>query len=318
MNVGVERIHPAQNRGLIASTAALTVALLVGCSGAADKPAASQVAAKVNAQELTIHQVNVLLERQPATDAATADAARKQALDRLITQELALQKAAELKLDRDPRIMQLIEASRRDVIARAYFERVGEGAGTPTDTEVQKYYADHTDLFAQRRVYQLQEWLIQMPVENLAEVRQLATSAKSANDFTDYLKARSLKFEFNHAIRTAEQLPLNSLSALGKMQEGDVMVNDKPHGLQVVRIVTSRIEPVEIDQVRPMIEQFLLNERKGRLVADDLKALRNAATIQYVGLPTDSPADAASSPSAAAPASAPLAGLNGTAIESLK
>ena len=53
------------------------------------------------------------------------------------------------------------------------------------------------------------------------------------------------------------------------------------------------MQPVSLQQATPAIEQFLLNERKRRLVADDLQALRTAAKIEYVG---DFAADAAKNP----------------------
>jgi hypothetical protein len=68
---------------------------------------------------------------------------------------------------------------------------------------------------------------------------------------------------------------------------------------------------VSEEQVRPAIEQFLLTERRRKLVEDDIKALRAAATIQYVGkfapaAASSAPAGASSSPAAeAAPAPAP-------------
>ena len=38
-----------------------------------------------------------------------------------------------------------------------------------------------------------------------------------------------------------------------------------------------------LDKATSAIEQFLLNERKRKIVADDLQALRAAAKIEYLG-----------------------------------
>ena len=47
--------------------------------------------------------------------------------------------------------MQQIEAARREIISRAYVEKIGEGAPKPTPAEVKAYYEKHPALFANRR-----------------------------------------------------------------------------------------------------------------------------------------------------------------------
>ena len=105
--------------GLLALMAA--VALLAGCGDKKEK-GASQTAAKVNKAEVTVHQINFVLQQQRGLRPEQADAASKQILERLIDQELALQKADDLKIDRDPRVVQQLEAAKREIIARAYLE----------------------------------------------------------------------------------------------------------------------------------------------------------------------------------------------------
>ena len=110
---------------LIALTAALV--LLTGCGDKKEK-SASQTAVKVNKSEITVHQINFVLQQQRGLKPEQTDAASKQILERLIDQELALQKADDLKVDRDPRVVQQLEAAKRDIIARAYLDKVGEAA----------------------------------------------------------------------------------------------------------------------------------------------------------------------------------------------
>jgi EpsD family peptidyl-prolyl cis-trans isomerase len=307
MNVHRQLGKHAARPALAACVIAISGVFLAGCSKPAEKPA-SQAVAKVNKQELTVHQVNFLLEQQRGIKPEHADAARKQTLERLIDQELAIQKVSEIKLDRDPRVMQQIEAARREVIARAYFERVGEGASKPSDAQIYKYYTDNPALFAERRVYQLQEWFVEIAPAQADEVRAKVKSVKAMTEFTDYLRAHNIKFEFNQAVRAAEQLPLNSLDTFAKMKEGETIIHTKPNGLQVIAVIGSRREAVELARVRPVIEQFLLNEQKGRIISDDLKALRAAAAIRYLGDFGEPAQGGASQPaSESLPASSPAA-----------
>ncbi|MFN3305479.1 MAG: EpsD family peptidyl-prolyl cis-trans isomerase [Roseateles sp.] len=287
---------------LIAAVA--VAALLTACGG--DKgEKASQTAAKVNKEEITVHQINFVLQRQPGLKPEQAEAASRQVLERLIDQELAVQKAEEQKLDRDPRVVQQIEAAKREIIARAYVERVGEGAAKPTNEEIAKYYADKPALFKDRRIYSLQELQIEAKPEQLPVLREKLAAAKTLPEFVEYLKANDIRFAGNQAVRAAEQLPLASLDGIARMKDGESAVTQTPNGMTVLTLVGSRSQPVDEARARPAIEAFLLNQRKAELVQKDLKALRESSKIEYVGKFAQAAAGAASAP--AAPVVAPEA-----------
>lgn len=304
--------------GLVAAVVA-TLAL-AGCGDKKEKTA-SQTAAKVNKDEVTVHQINFVLQQQRNLRPEQTDAATKQILERLIDQQLAVQKAGELKLDRSPQVVQQLEAARREILARAYVEKLGEAAPRPTPEEIAKYYAEKPALFAERRIYSIQEIGIEAKPEQVPVLRERLTASKNINEFVEYLKANDIRFAGNQAVRAAEQLPLNSLDAFARMKDGQAMIVPTQGGLQVVVLAGSRMQPVSEEQARPAIEQFLLNDRKRKLVEEDMKSMRAAAKIEYVGkfaeLAASAPAAAPATPTMApapAGASAPAGGLTGSDI----
>jgi len=316
LSTGVKRLS------LVALAA--TVVLLTACGDKKDK-GASQTAVKVNKAEITVHQINFVLQQQRGLRPEQADAASKQILERLIDQELALQKADDLKLDRDPRVVQQLEAARREIIARAYLEKVGEAAPKPTPEEIKKYYDDKPALFKERRIYSIQEIGIEAKPEQVPQLREKLAASKNIGEFVEFLKANDFKFSGNQAVRAAEQLPLTSLDAFAKMQDGQAVLNQGPNGAQVVVLAGSRSQPVGEEQAKPAIEQYLLNERKRKLVEEDVKKMRGEAKIEYVGKFGEGAPGAAGAASAAplaapAPAAAPAAtpaasgGLNASDI----
>lgn len=288
--------------------------LLVGCGEKKEK-AASQTAVKVNKDEITVHQINFVLQQQRGLRPEQADAASKQILERLIDQQLALGKAEDLKVDRDPRVVQALEAARREVISRAYLEKVGEAAAKPTADEIRKYYDDKPALFRERRIYSIQEIAIEAKPEQLAVLREKLAAAKNIAEFVEWLKANDYRFSGNQAVRAAEQLPLNSLESFARMKDGQAAIVPAANGAQVVVLAGSRSQPISEEQARPAIEQFILNERKRKLIEDDVKALRAAAKIEYVGKFAEGAASAAAA-ATPAPAAAPAAsaGLSNTDI----
>ncbi|WP_231512116.1 EpsD family peptidyl-prolyl cis-trans isomerase [Paucibacter sp. KBW04] len=293
----------------VAAVALAVVAVaLTGCGDGKKSEKASQTAAKVNKEEITVHQINYVLQRQQGLKPEQAEAASKQVLERLIDQELAVQKAQELKLDRDPRVVQQIEAAKREIISRAYVERIGESVAKPSNDEISKYYNEKPALFKDRRIYSLQEVSIEAKPEQFEQIRSKLQTAKSMAEFAEFLKANDFKFTGNQAVRAAEQLPLAGLDAIARMKDGDSAVSQTPTGLTVLFLVGSRSQPVDEARAKPAIEAFLLNQRKGEQVQKDIKALRDAAKVEYVGKFAEGAPGAASAPAAtAAPAAASAA-----------
>jgi len=249
-----------------------------------------------------------VLQHQQGLKPEQAEAAGHQVLERLIDQQLAVEKAESLKLDRDPAVVQQIEAAKSEIIARAYATHVGEGVAKPTAEELSKYFDDNPALFKNRRIYNLQDIVVEAPAERFDEIRGKLGSAKNINEFVEFLKSAGLRFNGNQIVRPAEQLPLGSLNAIAQMKDGESAVTRLPTGLNVLYLASSREQPVSLEQARPAIEAYLLNQRRTEAVKKDIASLRSQAKIEYVGKFAPSAASAAASGAQPAPATeAPVA-----------
>lgn len=264
----------------------LVIALAAGCGNEADtsksKPA-TQVAAKVNSDEITVHQINAALARMPSVSPETAEKAKRDVLERLIDQQLAMQQAIHKKLDRTPAVQMAMETARREILARAYMDQVFAAQPKPTAEEVKQYYASHPELFAQRRVYVLEELAISSGNEISEPLRQRAAKARSLKEIADWLQAQQIPFAPNRGVRAAEQIPLELLPKLHAAKEGQIVIAESEGLKQVVRVVASRAEPVNEAAASPRIAQFLANRRSREIAEAELKQLKAGAEIQYTG-----------------------------------
>lgn len=290
-------------RGLIALATVATLAL-AACGGAKHGDA-TQVAAKVGKEEISVHQINFILERQPGLKPEQLDAASRQVLEGLIDQEIAVQRAHELKLDQEPRVLQTLEAARRDVLARAYVEKVGSNVSKPSADEIRAYYDSKPALFKERRVYALEELQVQANEAQLKALREKVSTAKSINEVTSFIQAEKLPARASQNVAAAEALPLQLLDQFAKLKPGQALFLPAPGGARIVVVSNVKDEPSTLERATPMIERALFNERRAKAVDADRKALRSATEVAYLGK-FAKPADgAASSPVAAAlPASA--------------
>lgn len=286
------------SRARAALAAAVAVAAaLAGCGDPTKKERAAQpLAARVNGEPISVPQIDLQLQQQRGLRPEQADAAARVVLERLIHQELAVQRAAEFKLEREPRVQLQLDAARREVLARAYAEHVGASAVAPGVDEVRRYYDEHPWLFKERRLYQLQEFAIEARPEQLDALRAQLEATRQTGEFVEWLRANGYRFAASQAVRPAEQLPPAVAKSLAALADGQALFNAGANGVQIVVRAGSREQPVEFDAARPAIEQLMLAERRRALVRDDLLAQRRSAKVEYAG------AFAASPPPAVDPA----------------
>ena len=260
---------------------------------------ATQAAARVNDDEITVHQINQILQRQPNIKPEQADQASQRILEGLIDQQLAVSKAEEQKLDRDPQIVQAIDSARRNILARAYLERTAAAvAATPTPEEIRKYYDEKPALFSKRKVYALQEFTVTGTQEEYQPLVKSLQGTANPQEFADVIKASGVKFTTNQVTQAAENLPMAIIDQLAKVNDGQALYLTAKDGFKAVLVVASREQPVNFEQAKPIIEQYLTTERRREAAQKEVKTLREAAKIEYLGKFAEKPADAASAPEA--------------------
>jgi len=263
----------------------LALALQAGCGkndGGRNQPA-TQVAAKVNSYEITVHQINNFLVRAPNVAPEVADRAKAEILARLIDQQLARQKAIEKKLDQSPGVLQALEAANLEILARAYFDHIVASLPKPTPGEVKKYYSEHPELFAQRRLFSIEEIVFSADDRTITDLHAVASKSKSIQEVTDWLADRQIAFVANRGMRAAEQIPLDLLPRLQRLRDGDIQIYDAGKKHQVVRLVGSKFEPIDQTAAVQRIQQFLANQRAREAITKELKQLREQARIEYMG-----------------------------------
>jgi EpsD family peptidyl-prolyl cis-trans isomerase len=228
--------------------------------------------------------VNYVLARNPNVTPELADQAKREILDKLIDQHLARQKAIENKLDRTPNVMQAIEAAKSEILARAYLEQIAVAIPKTAAWETQKYYKEHPELFAQRRLFDLEEIVFVAKGDIAAGLREQLSKVRSMKEIADWLQSQGVKFVANRGVRAAEQIPLESLPKVQAMKEGQIQLFDANDGrFQVLRVVAFKAEPVEEATATPRIQQFLFNRRLGEVMAKEMKQIKEQAKIEYLG-----------------------------------
>lgn len=265
------------------------VLMLTACGDknkAANNKSNTQVVAKVNGDEISIHQINFQLNRVAQNKVLTeaeSKIAAQQILARLVDQQLLKQQATEAKLDRDPRILQAIESSKNEILAQAYLEQMLSKAAKPSITQIDEFYKEKPELFANRRVFRLQELAINVGKDKYAEIAEKVSTTKNINEVAVWLKDKNYPFNANSNVRAAEQLPLDFLKKLQPLKDGDLIALSNEQSVSIVHVAASQSEPITREKVAPIIEQYFLNQNKAALAKKEMAALNNKAKIEFIG-----------------------------------
>ena len=139
---------------------------------ATEEKAPTQVAAKVNGTELTVHQVNYALQRIPNLEQGSIQGGFAAGGDAIwSTRKCWCRRRLTDKLDRDPTVVQALDAARRQILAEAYMSRKLGTPAEPSDAEVSDYFDQNPELFAKRKIYRLQEISIKAPKDKHDAIR---------------------------------------------------------------------------------------------------------------------------------------------------
>lgn len=294
----------AVSKSLFVKSALLMVISAIGLSACGSKEkTGGQSLAKVNGQEITVHQINEELMRGNVP-AAQKEAATKQLLEALIDRQLLQGEAMHDKVDRDPAVMQAIERAKAQIIAQAYMQKRLANIAKPTKEETEAYFSAHPEFFAQRKVFEMNQLIIASKDFNNDLKVEMGT-AKSLEEVAAWLTAHHVEFARNQMAKATTELPPELTKKLLTMRKGQMFAIQEGDRNVLVALTDVKENPVAAAVAMPQIGQFLLNKKTKEASDAEVARLRASAKIEYLNQPKvadgkDKPA--ATTPAAATPA----------------
>lgn len=264
----------------VAAIASLSV-LLAACEQPVTT-AMDTVAAKVNGEIISKAELDRAMGRLEKLNVAESAQARDKLLEVLIDQQLVSNAAKQAKLDKTPEVALAMQQAQRQVLVEAYMERLFRNLSGPSNTEIQDYYVRHPELFAQRRVYRLQELELELDPKRAAEVEAQLKQHATLAGFADWLSGQGIDSKGGVAVRPAEQIPSPMLAQLANMKDGQLLV--LPAGdnrVSVLQLQGSQFQPVTQEQASNAIKRVLLGEKRKTLMEAEIRKLRTSGKIEY-------------------------------------
>lgn len=264
----------------------------------------SQIAAEVNDSEISIHQVQAVMQSRPQLTAQLGEAAAGRVLDSLIEQELAAQGARKAGLDSSPKVLQAMELAKREVLARAYQDMLADKAALPDTKSVDAYYESHPELFANRRQYTVQEVQVQATPDQARALMGSIKTLTTAQAVNAAVSESGLPHSTRVTVQWAEGLPMDLLPQLAALSNGQSIGVAAPGGLVIMTVLQSQEVPITRAAADKAIQSVLMTTKRQELVKQGMDELRQKAKIARKGAFAAPAVPAAAASGASQPASA--------------
>lgn len=260
----------------------LIAATLAACNASSQqnlKPT-SQAVARVNGDEITIHQVNYGLARVNTDETIDQRLSRKVA-EQYIDQQLLLQKARESNVQRELAVMQTLDETRRQVLADAYLERAIGAVPPPDKAEVSAFYRDHPELFSQRKIYELQQVNVDTRTVSPTELDARLRGGIRLDRLTSWLESKRALLGIQTEVIPAEKVQTEQLPTLHGMKRGAYFISPKGDRHVVTIVSDFSVRPLSEMQMAPLIERYLVAQKRQAAGDRILKELRRQARIEW-------------------------------------
>ena len=265
----------------------MAVMLVDACSnkGKDRKQVVSEVAATVDSEVIFANQINLLQSRTESAGIwpQTSLEMRREALEKLIDQQLAANQAVGNKLHRLPEVVAQFEAARQEILTRAYVQQIASKLHKPTPEELGKYYQEHPQLFSERRIFNIHEIVLPTTPGMSQQLHGFVSSQRPIQEMAAWLKLKDIKFRSGTATWAAGQIPMELLAQIHNLKDGQSVFIEDPQAITLLRVASSYLLPITKTAALPLIQQFLINQRADEAIATDIKQLRANSRITYQG-----------------------------------
>ena len=278
------------------AAAALSLAL-AGCKKSADKQVAQgQVVAVVDGKEITSSELNAELQSMNVPNNEQArEQAKSAALDVLISRTILTNVARERKLDQSPTyIMQkrradealLVQTLQRDIASRVQ---------TPTRADAMTFINATPDLFAQRKIYSLDQIAFQVPQGNTTLLKSLEP-LKTMEAVEQQLIQSRVRYQRANGKLDTIQVDPNLMKRIAQLPQGEIFVQPNNGALVANQITKVDVVPFQGDQAIDYAMNYLQNKRVSDAADKNLKARIEKARKEVRYQPGYGPAKNAAAP----------------------
>ncbi|MDP8567774.1 EpsD family peptidyl-prolyl cis-trans isomerase [Methylophilus aquaticus] len=254
--------------------------VLAGCQNKEAKETGSQVLAKVNGDEITIHLLNTELKRVQGPQSGAQDIQKKM-LGSVIDRQLLVQEAIKLNLDRTPEVVQLLDIARAQIYAQAYLSRKSSTLASATKQEIQQFMAEHPAIFSDRKLFTTSDVIFLNDTEKV-NYNELQTLFTNNGELKKWLNNHQIKFETVEEHLPTEALPAKALPLASNIKQGDLLFMHDENRIVAREVTNVTVFPLAPEQATAMASKAINARKQQQLIMDEILRLKKLAKIEIL------------------------------------
>jgi EpsD family peptidyl-prolyl cis-trans isomerase len=278
--------------------AALACTLLASCGS---KEPTGQVVATLDGKEITALDLKAEMGGFTAPDAASRKRAEQAALEAILSRKAVAEAARKAGIEKTPEFAQQQTKMSELLLIQSYQNQLARQVPDPSRIEIDKYIADHPELYAERKIFTVDQ--IRFPGPATKELIEALTPLRSLEDVAAYLRQRSIAFQRGgdriDALRAGPQIVQQIL----KLPPDEAFVIPVGNLMTVNHLVGSQTAPVTGAAAVAHATQTIKAQRMQESVSRQFQSVVKASRADIVYNKAYKPAaPATKGPAAKAPA----------------
>jgi len=242
-------------------------------------PAESKVGVKVDGQAISVAELEAKSGHDPS---GKKQGISEDRMKQIVDMELLRQAAVDSKLDQDENIRAKIAISVRTILAMAYMEKQLDSVAEPTEAEINDFYNNNPARYAERKIYEVHEFNLQVPPGKAAEIRAQLGKGIKPEAFEQWLTANNVRHTGTPLSVSAERLPDDVLQKLSNAPVGGAIVLGGDEQMNVVFVLAAQTQPISLAEAKPVVAAMMMEKRKQETLDNAMKQLRDKAKVEYV------------------------------------
>lgn len=224
----------------MAAVAGMACLALAACGG--DKEPTGQVVATIGKQEVTATDLKNEMGNFAAPNAQIRKQAEQAALQQIINRKLAAEAARKEGLEKSPEYAQQKARLEEGLLAQLLQNEIVKQVPPPSKDEVDRYVAENSDIYAQRKVFEVDQ--IRMAMTNDQALLRQLQAIQTLEEIKAFLDSRNIRNQQAPAEFDALNLPPQFVKQIIALPPNEVFIVPAGNLLVISRLRNTRVEPV--------------------------------------------------------------------------